>query len=76
MHRVEHPVKTQRVLDVLVVAEVDRHALPLDVGAGAEARAVTGQDDDARIADVAERFVQLRDQLGVERIASLRSGDA
>ena len=36
--RLEHPVEPAGVLDVLLVGEIDRGALPLDVGAGAEAR--------------------------------------
>ena len=70
--RVHHPVEAQRVLDVLLEAEVDRRALPLDVGAGAEARPVAGEHDDARVADVGERLVQLRDQRRVERVSPLR----
>ena len=37
---IEHPEETHRILDVLVVGEVDRRTLPLDVGTGAEARAL------------------------------------
>ena len=54
--RLEHPVEAQRVLDVLLVGEVDRRALPVDVGAGAEALAFAGEDDDARVPDVGERL--------------------
>ena len=57
--RLEHLVQAQRVLDVLLVREVDRRALPLDVGAGAEALALARQDDRARVADIGERLGQL-----------------
>ena len=49
--RLAHLVQAHRVLDVLVVGEVDRRALPLDVGAGAEGGAFAGEDDGARVAD-------------------------
>ena len=67
----EHLVEPERVLDVLLVREVDRRALPLDVGARAEALALAGEHDSARVADVRERLRQLADQLGVERVAPL-----
>ncbi len=54
--RLHHRVQVGRVGDVLVVGQVDRRALPLDVRAGAEARAVTREEDEARVADVRERY--------------------
>src|SRR5205807_1973014 len=56
---------------VLLEAEVDRRPLPFDVRAGAEARPIAGEHDRPRVADVRERVVQCRDQLGVERVAAL-----
>ena len=67
----EHPVQAERVLDVLLVAEVDRRALPVDVGAGAEALALTGQDHGPRVAHVGEGLCQLANELRVERVSSL-----
>ena len=69
--RLQHPVQAHRVLDVLLVREVDRGALPLDVGARAEARPLSGEDDRARVVDVRERFGELGDERGVERVAAL-----
>ncbi len=69
--RLEHLAEATRVLHVLLVAEVDRRAHPLDVCARAEALAVAREDDRARVADVLEGLPQLRDQRGVERVASL-----
>ena len=69
--RLQHPVQPHRVLDVLVVREVDRGALPFDVGAGAEARPLAGEDDRARVADVSEGLGELGDQRGVERVPPL-----
>ena len=70
--RLEHAVEPHRVLDVLVVVELDRDALPLHVRAGAEARPFAREDDRARVADVGERLGQLRDERCVERVAALR----
>ena len=64
-------VEPHRVLDVLVVREVDRRALPLDVGARAERRPLALEQDGPRIADVGERVRQLRDEAGVEGVPSL-----
>ena len=69
--RLQHPVEAHRVLDVLVVGEVDRGSLPLDVGSGTEARALAGENDRARVADVRERSGQLRDERRVERVPPL-----
>ena len=66
-----HPVQPHRVLDVLVEREVDRGALPLDVGACAEALALAGQHHRACVPGLGERFGQLRDQLRVEGVAAL-----
>ncbi len=76
--RVEHPVEAHGVLDVLVVGEVDRCPLPVDVGAGAEARPLACQDNRPCVADVGERRRELGDQRRVERVPSLRlrQGDA
>ena len=57
--RLEHAVETQRILDVLVVVEVDGRALPLDVRACTEARALPAEHDGTRVADVPEGFGQL-----------------
>ena len=70
--RLDHPVEAERVLDVLLVRQVDRRALPLDVGARAERRAFAGEHDGARVADVRERLGELADQLRVEGVAPLR----
>ena len=69
--RLQHPVEAHRVLDVLVVGEVDRRSLPLDVGSRTEARALAGENDRARVADVRERIGQLRDERRVERVPPL-----
>ncbi len=73
--RVEHPPERVRVGDVLVVGELDRASHPLDVGAGAEARAVACEHDGARLADVDERLGELVDQRRVERVARLGPGE-
>ena len=71
--RLEHHPQPPRVGDVLLVAQLDRVAHPLDVGAGREALALAGEHDRAHVvADVDERLGQLRDQLRVERVALLR----
>ena len=64
-----------RVLDVLLVAEVDRRALPLDVGSGAEALALAGQHHGARVAHVCEGVGQLANELRVESVSPLGLGD-
>ena len=69
--RLAHPEEAEGVLDVLFVAQIDRGALPLDVGAGAEALALTREDDGTRIPDVRKRVGELRDQSRVERVAPL-----
>ena len=71
----QHPEEAECVLDVLLVGEVDRRALPLDVGAGAEALALAGEHDGAGVADVCERLGQIPDQLSVERVAPLGPGE-
>jgi len=75
IERLEHPVEPHRVLDVPLVSEVDRGALPLDVGAGAEAGAVAGEHHRPRVADVGERLGQRGDELGVEGVPPLRTGE-
>ena len=67
-------MKRERVGEVLVEAEIDRRTLPFDVRAGAEARPLAGQDDDACVADLRERLVQPCDQRGVEGIAAFGPG--
>jgi hypothetical protein len=74
--RVEHPVEPAVVLDVLLVRELDRGALPLDVRARAERRPVARKHHDPRVADVGERFRERRDQLGVERDSGAPGGRA
>ena len=73
VERLQHLAESARVLDVLLVAQLDRRAHPLDVGAGAEALALAGQHNRARVADVGERVAQRRDQVGVERVPAVRS---
>ena len=70
--RFEHAPERERVVDVLVVAQIDGRAHPVDVGAGAEARPLTREHDRARSADVDERLGELRDQRAVERVPPLR----
>ena len=67
----EHAIEPHRVLDVLVEREVDRRALPLDVGAGAEALPLAGKHDATSIADVGERVGEGGDERRVERVAAL-----
>ena len=67
----EHPVQAHRVLDVLLVGEIDGRALPLDVRTCAEARALAREDDCPRVADVRERLGQRGDELRVERVPAL-----
>ena len=64
-------VEPHRVLDVLVVRESIDGALPLDVGAGAEATALAREHDGAGVADVRERLGQLGDERGVEGVSAL-----
>ena len=70
--RLHHREEPHGVVDVLVEGEADRGPLPLDVGAGAEALAFACEQDDACISDIPERFVQVCDQLRVERVAAFR----
>ncbi len=70
--RLEHRVEAHGVLDVLLVGEVDRRSLPLDVRAGTEARPFTRQHDRASVADVGERVGQLSDERRVERVSAFR----
>src|SRR5262249_44126979 len=67
-----HAVELERVLDVLLVGQVDRRALPLDVGAGAERLTLPGEDDRASVADAGESPRHIRDQRRVEGVAPLR----
>ena len=69
--RLAHPVEPQRVFGVLLEREVDRRALPLDVRAGAEARAVPGEDNCPCVANVGKGLRELGDQLGVEGVPAL-----
>ena len=69
----EHPVQPHGVLDVLVVGQVDRRALPLDVRAGAEARPLAREHDRSRIPNDYERLAQLGDERGVEGVSTLRA---
>ncbi len=69
--RLEHPVEAHRVGDVLLVGQVDRRALPLDVRAGAERRPVAFEQHGSRIADVREGLRELGDERRVECIAPL-----
>jgi hypothetical protein len=70
--RLEHAVELHRVLDVLVVREVDRSPLPFDVGSRAERGALALEEDSTSVADVGERLGQLRDERGIEGVAALR----
>ena len=69
--RLEHAAEGVRVGDVGLEVERDGGAHPLDVGAGAEARPVAGEQHRARLADVDERLGQLCDQVGVEGVSRL-----
>jgi dihydrodipicolinate synthase/N-acetylneuraminate lyase len=71
VNRLEHGVEAHRVLDVLVVVEVDRRALPVHVGPGAEAWPLALEPDGACVTDVDERPRQLCDQGRVECIPAL-----
>ncbi len=71
--RLAHAVEAHGVLDVLVIREVDRGALPLDVRPGAEALAVAGEDDRAGISYVGEGLGELGDQCRVEGVPPLRA---
>jgi dihydrodipicolinate synthase/N-acetylneuraminate lyase len=68
IHGLEHSVQAHGVIDVLFEREVDGRALPVHIGAGAEARALAGEDDGACVGDVRECVRQLRDQGGVEGV--------
>ena len=70
--RLEHAVEPHRVLDVLLVGEVDRCPLPLDVRTRAERRAFALEEHGAGVADVRECVGELGDESGVERVAPLR----
>ena len=74
--RLEHAAERVRVGHVGVEVELDGGAHPLDVGAGAEARPVTGEQHRARLADVDERLGELCDQVGVEGVSRLRAAPA
>ena len=76
--RREHLVEPERVLDVLLIGQVDRGALPLDVRAGAEALSLAGEHDRPGIADVRESLRQLADEVSVEGVSAfgLVDGDA
>ena len=67
----QHPEEPERILDVVVVGKVDRRALPVDVGAGAEAVAVPREDDRARVAGLGEGVGQLADQCRIEGVPPL-----
>ena len=78
--RLEHVGHRHRVL--LVALDVERHrgAHPGDVGAGAERRAVAGQDDRAErprllASERRERRPQLGDERRVERVVDLGPGE-
>jgi hypothetical protein len=78
--RFEHVGHRHRVL--LVALDVERHggAHPGDIGAGAERRSITGEDDDTERAGVfaseaGERGPQLRDQRGIECVVDVRPSE-
>jgi dihydrodipicolinate synthase/N-acetylneuraminate lyase len=71
--RLAHPEEPEGVLDVLLVGKVDRGALPLDVGAGAEVLALTGEDYGTRVPDIRECVGELPDESRVERVTPLRT---
>src|SRR5262249_35271477 len=71
--RLEHQVQPAVVLDVLLVREVDRRAMPVHVGTGAERGTVAGQDDGAGIADVRECVGELLDEGDVEGVSTPRA---
>ena len=66
-----HAVEAHGVLDVLLVGEIDRRALPFDVRSRTEARALAGEDDRARVPHVGEGVGELADERRVERVAAL-----
>lgn len=70
--RLHHPEQAHRVLDVVVEGKVDCRSLPFDVGAGAEAFAVPSEEHEPGVANVGERLSQIPDELGVERVPTLR----
>ena len=69
--RLQHAVEAERVLDVLLVGEIDRRALPVDVGAGTEALTFSGEQDRTCVADVGEGVRQLLDQRRIEGVPAL-----
>jgi dihydrodipicolinate synthase/N-acetylneuraminate lyase len=69
--RLAHPEEAEGVFDVLLVGQVDRGTLPLDVGPGAEAFALAGEDDGTRVSHVLERIGELSDEGRVEGVAPL-----
>ena len=70
--RLEHLPQPPRVVDVLLVAELDRGAHPLDVGAGAEALALAREHDRARASPTsANASVSSAISVGVEGVAPL-----
>ncbi len=71
----QHAIEPHRVLDVLVEGEVDRRALPLDVGAGAEAAALPGEHHTAGVADVGERPCERGDERRVECVVTIGPGE-
>ena len=71
----QHAIEPHRVLDVLVEGEVDRRALPLDVGAGAKAAALPGEHHAAGVADVGERVGERGDERRVECVVTFRAGE-
>jgi len=71
--RLEHSPHRVRIGDVRLEVEVGRRAHPLDVGPGAEARAVAGEHDRSRRTHVDERGAELLDQSGIECVSTLRS---
>ena len=69
--RLQHPAQGVGIGDVALVVEVDGRAHPLDVRACAEARAVTGQEHRAGLADVDECLGELGDQGCIEGVPAL-----
>ena len=66
--RLEHAAHRVRVRHVLVEGEPDGRTHPVDVGAGAEARTLAGENDSARTTDIDEHLRELGDQLCIERV--------
>ena len=72
--RTEHVRHRLGVAHVLVLAELERAAHPVHVGAAAERLALTGEDDDADgrlFPERQERVAKLRDQLGDVRAQAI-----